>query len=91
VARAGESNRLVVESPWPSFTSACQRLWHPPRLNHCANVCWFTSWHGGQATIAAALGVGLVVYWQLASFLVARRSHLALLGLLVATAVAAAL
>jgi hypothetical protein len=31
--RAGELKRLVVESPWPRFISACQRYRHPLRLN----------------------------------------------------------
>jgi hypothetical protein len=29
----GESERLVVESAWPQFTSECQRFGHPPRLD----------------------------------------------------------
>eukprot|EP01043_Picozoa_sp_COSAG02_P116185 COSAG02_NODE_52594_length_307_cov_0.312500_1_plen_76_part_00 len=30
---AGESQRLVIESAGPLFTSELQRCWHPPRLN----------------------------------------------------------
>jgi|EP01049_Picozoa_sp_SAG25_P007249 hypothetical protein len=30
---AGESKRLVVESPWSQLTSECQRFGHPPRLD----------------------------------------------------------
>jgi hypothetical protein len=29
----GESKRLADESPWSQFTSQCQRLGHPPRLD----------------------------------------------------------
>eukprot|EP01049_Picozoa_sp_SAG25_P012296 SAG25_NODE_1639_length_2639_cov_2.230315_5_plen_73_part_00 len=29
----GESKRLVVESPWPQFTSGCPRFGCPPRLD----------------------------------------------------------
>eukprot|EP01047_Picozoa_sp_COSAG01_P048539 COSAG01_NODE_4738_length_4782_cov_14.714072_5_plen_343_part_00 len=29
----GESERLVVESPWSQLTSECQRFGHPPRLD----------------------------------------------------------
>jgi hypothetical protein len=30
---AGESKRLVVESPWSQLTSECQRFRYPPRLD----------------------------------------------------------
>eukprot|EP01047_Picozoa_sp_COSAG01_P023405 COSAG01_NODE_1416_length_10373_cov_4.944984_3_plen_98_part_00 len=30
----GESNRPGVESPWPQFTSECQRFGQPPRLDN---------------------------------------------------------
>jgi hypothetical protein len=33
-ARPGESEGLVVESPWSQFTRGCQRFWHPPRLDN---------------------------------------------------------
>jgi hypothetical protein len=33
VARAGESKRLVVESPWSQLPSECRRCRHPPRLD----------------------------------------------------------
>ena len=29
----GESERLVVESPWSQLTSECQCFGHPPRLD----------------------------------------------------------
>jgi hypothetical protein len=32
--KTGESQRLVVESPWSQLTSECQRFGPPPRLNH---------------------------------------------------------
>jgi hypothetical protein len=31
---AGEPQRLVIESRWSHFSSECQRLGHPLRLNH---------------------------------------------------------
>eukprot|EP01047_Picozoa_sp_COSAG01_P045075 COSAG01_NODE_4127_length_5326_cov_3.238569_5_plen_96_part_00 len=34
VARAGESKRPVVESPWSQSASECQRFGHPLRLNN---------------------------------------------------------
>ena len=30
----GESERLIVGSPWSQLPSAAQRFWHPPRRNN---------------------------------------------------------
>jgi hypothetical protein len=69
---AGESARLVVESPWLQFTSECQRFGHPPRRN---NSPFWTQ----LAKIQAEFGAGIAQLRQQLEALLPTQTRLATL------------